>query len=125
MARGRSSAATEGSTATATPAAPPRRKIRHGGDGRLEIVEQAFGDRKKIVAGSRQRDRPGAAIEQPDPEVLFQLADVQAQTRLRQAEPLGRAGEVSRARYGDEDAQLVQVDVHPGPSFIEFFNQHI
>ena len=60
------------------PAAPPRRKIRHGGDGRLEIAEQAFGDRKKIVAGSRQRDRAGAAIEQPDLEILFQLADVQA-----------------------------------------------
>jgi hypothetical protein len=37
---------------------------------------------------------------------------VQAQARLRQAQPLGGAGEISQPRHRNEDAQLMQIDIH-------------
>ena len=112
MARGRSSAAIDGSTATLT--RPRRRaaKIGDRADGRLEILDQPLGHREEVLAGAGQVDGARRAVEQAHPQGLLQPPDVQAEARLRQVQPFRRPGEIAEARHHDEDAHLLEVDIH-------------
>ena len=55
-----------------------------------------------------QRHLLVAAVEQHHAQFFLELADLVRQRGLRDVQPLGRAGEVERARQGDEVTQVPQ-----------------
>ena len=66
-----------------------------------------------------QRDAPGLGqmqlaappLEQGMAQPLLQLADLYGQGRLRQVQPLRRAGQVAIMGHGPEIAQVMKVQV--------------
>ena len=52
------------------------------------------------------------AVEELDPELVFELPDLMAERRLTQIQPLGGAAEVQRLGQRDDVAKVTQL--HPG-----------
>ena len=81
-----------------------------------------FNDQQRVVVrvelGRQARPMPGVAIAQPQPaqeahraEPAFELADLQADRRLAQAEPLCRRREAAERDHLAEAVELVEAEV--------------
>ena len=57
-----------------------------------------------------QEQLPPAPREQRMPQPIFKLPDLRRQRRLRQVQPLGRAGQMPLARDFAEIAQMVVIE---------------
>ena len=68
--------------------------------------------RDQLAAGLGQRDPPVVAIEQPDAEGGFELADLHRQRRLRHVQRGGGAGEVPEPGHGQERLDVPQLRSH-------------
>jgi hypothetical protein len=80
----------------------------------LELLHRAAGVRQEELTGLG-RVRPLAdALEQRQTDLLFQLADLHAHSRLREPELARRPGEAPVARDGGERLQVRELDVHFG-----------
>src|SRR5688572_366268 len=61
------------------------------------------------LAGVGQLDVPFRAVEQRDAQLRFQLADLLAERRLAEVEPLRRVAEVKRVGHSDHIPQMTQL----------------
>ena len=84
-------------------------RVVHPGQQRRRRLEQRAARRGQLDAARR-------ALEQARAHALLELADLRAQRRLREMQPLGRAGEVELLRDRDERAQMPELDVHASAS---------
>jgi hypothetical protein len=66
--------------------------------------------REERASGVGEADLPGRALEELDAEVAFELPDRGAEGRLGHVQALRGAAEVQLLRYGDEVAQMAQLD---------------
>ena len=66
----------------------------------------------------RERHFPRRAGQELDAEILFQLADPMAESRLRQVQVSGRMLEAASLGDGDESMEAQEVDTHAGVSKI-------
>jgi hypothetical protein len=80
-----------------------------GGDGGVGLGERAPGAGQKRAAGIGQLDLAATSDEQAGTDLLFELADRDAERRLRHPQPLGRPAEVEFFGDGDEIPQVTQL----------------
>jgi hypothetical protein len=66
---------------------------------------------KKIFAGGRQRNPAQSAIEQEDPNGLFQIPYLQGNCRWRQVQLLGGARETQVLGDAGKDPKLAQTHI--------------
>ena len=59
----------------------------------VELVERALGAHRKRLAFGGERHMAGGPVHQRHPDLAFELADMRADRRLRQAKPFGRPPE--------------------------------
>ncbi len=90
---------------TTTRPCSPRAVRRVVANGAIDLVEDRAGAIQKCGARVGQFYATRLAAKQLYIEFLFQRADLHAQRRLLNAEPLGGAGHVFFFRDGDEVAQ--------------------
>ena len=64
------------------------------GNRTLETCEQRACTRKKQLAGLGEPDRTAIPLQQRHAELILELADLLAQRRLCDVQPLGRTGEI-------------------------------
>jgi len=76
----------------------------------LEFLEHPVGVRQQGRAGRGEGDATGAAVEQRDAQVAFELADRLAQRRLGKVQAGGGPAEVQL--LGDRDERLELPDLH-------------
>ncbi len=76
----------------------------------VQVGEQRPGPRQQGLAGQRQLDALGRPAEQVAADEAFQAADLAAQRRLRDEQPLGRPAEAEVVGHRDERAQVAQLD---------------
>jgi len=74
----------------------------------LQLLHGAVGATKQPQAFRRERDRPVAAHQQLDAELLFQGVDLPADGRLRQAKILRGHRDAHAAAHRDETTYQVQ-----------------
>ncbi len=81
----------------------------------LQIVQQVTRVVQQRVAGRRQLDALGLAIEQADAELPFQIADALAHRRQRQMLALGGTGQTAGLGDGDEQPKGDEINAaHSG-----------
>ena len=82
----------------------------------IDLGKRRPGPLEQSGAGGRQLHAPRRSHEQHQPELTLQVADRARQRRLRHVQTLGRAPKMQLLSYGDEVAQLPQLDrkVHRG-----------
>jgi hypothetical protein len=86
---------------------------RRPGDGLFELVrdpDQAGCVRVDDVPGRPQADATRNTIEERQPEVALEVADVRRDRRLADAETLGRTSHMLVLRDCDKHAQLMKVE---------------
>ncbi len=76
----------------------------------LQVVQQVARVVQQRVAGRRQLNALGLAIEQADAELPFQIADALAHRRQRQMLALGSAGQAAGLGDGDEQPKGDEID---------------
>ena len=65
---------------------------------------------EKRSAGGRELDAAGAALQQFDPDLQFQISDLSAQRGLRRVQPpLGGVGEAALLGDGNEIAKVAEL----------------
>jgi hypothetical protein len=84
----------------------------HGLDRTLGLREHRPRLAEQHGADVGELDSTGAPLEQLDPELRLQRADLLGERLLGDVQPPGRAGEVALLRDGDEVAQLAQLRRH-------------
>jgi hypothetical protein len=72
------------------------------------VAQRALGRRKEVPPGAGQRDAPGGAIEEPQPEGVFQFGHLLAHGLWRDAQPLGSTAEAVQVADHDEGFELAQ-----------------
>ena len=77
---------------------------------------------QEIEPRLRERHLPRRAGQELDAEILFQLADPVAESRLRQVQMRGRMLEAASLGDGDESMEAQEVDTHAGVSKIGWSN---
>src|SRR4029077_4074136 len=68
----------------------------------LGIVQDASSLRQQGSSGDRERDMPLVSVEQPHTQLVLELANLLADGRLRDVQPLGGVAEVELLRNRDE-----------------------
>jgi hypothetical protein len=86
----------------ADPTAIALGKVTEGAAERGDILQDALGNTERLFRGSGRDQRPGRTIEQPAIQRLFDLANENADSRLRDAQLFRRRGELSKTVYGNE-----------------------
>jgi len=76
------------------------------GLGRLDLLEDDAGFLEHQLSGIGQLNAPSKAMQQLRVQLLFQLPDLQAEPRLVDAQPFGRAGEIQLLGDRDEVAEM-------------------
>src|SRR5690606_14398432 len=76
----------------------------------LQVVQQVACMVQQRVAGRRQLDALGLAIEQADTELALQAADALAPRRQSEVLALGGAGQAALVSDGDEQTQGDEID---------------
>lgn len=79
----------------------------------VQLVEQVVGVVQQTPSGGGEAQWPGAAIQQLDPQLTLQLAQLLAQRRLGDVQPRGRAADVQLLRRRDEVAQVSKLHDRP------------
>ena len=92
--------------------ATERLQLARAADHAVEIGHRLARQRQDLGAGQGQLQHAGVAVEKSQAEIGLELAHQGAHRRLRQAELVGRAGEVFGLGDGDESAQLPERDIH-------------
>ena len=90
-------------------AAQGRGELGEVGAGAVEFAEHPPGPGQEQLAGLGERDPPCGAGEQGDAELALEVPDLRGDRRLRDAQPLGGAGEAAAARDRVEVPQLPQL----------------
>ena len=80
------------------------------GDRIVQVSEQRTSPRQQGLAGQRQLDALSGPAEQVAADEAFQAADLAAQRRLRDEQPLGCPAEAEVVGDRDERAQVAQLD---------------
>jgi len=78
-------------------------------DGALGLREHLADLVGERLARGRDLDAPLRAMEEREPQLLLELANLLAERRLRDAEPAGGASEVQLLRHGEEVAQVAEL----------------
>ncbi len=83
------------------------------------LLEQLLLQREQLLRGRvetepclRRLDAPSGAVKELGPEALLERANLQADSRLRHAEPLGRLREALSLQNGAERCKLTRVHKH-------------
>ena len=74
----------------------------------IDFLEDALAIGLEQLAGRRELDFPGAALEQHGADLLLQLLDLMRQRRLRDVKLLGRAREAARLRDREKIPDVTQ-----------------
>ncbi len=93
-------------------AAAARRMVAHSRQRAVEFAEHAPRRAFERAALDGQLHMPRAAVEQPQPERVFERADERAERRLRQVRQRRCAREAALLGQRDERAQLAHRDIH-------------
>jgi hypothetical protein len=78
----------------------------------VQVGDQPLHHRQQPAPGRREADHARGAVEEAAAQLLFHLADQDAQPRLRDVGLLGRAREVAQPRHLQEGAHLAGREVH-------------
>ncbi len=81
-------------------------------EGHREAFDHVLDLRQEREPGRGQRHLAGRPRQEPDAEILLELAHPVAERRLRQVEMGGRELEAAALRDGDEGVQAEKVDPH-------------
>ena len=93
------------------PRSPRAGRARDRDAARSARLSSSRASASSALPGRRQRGTPAVALEQRHPELGLERADLLADARLRQVQPLGGAAEVKLLGDRDERAQLAEL--HP------------
>ncbi|GAA0548600.1 hypothetical protein GCM10009533_54070 [Saccharopolyspora spinosporotrichia] len=80
----------------------PEARGPHRVPGHSRLGQHPASGLQQRLAGSREPDSPGVALEERHPEIAFEQPDLPAQRRLRHVQPRGRAAEVQFFRDSNE-----------------------
>jgi len=82
----------------------------HGRDRRVDLAQDRAHAVQQRLAGERELDAVGRAPQQGASEHLLERADLPAQRRLGDVQPLGGPAEVELLGHRDERAQVAKLD---------------
>jgi len=78
----------------------------------LQLLERPLRVAGEDAAGSGERGRTNASLEEREPEQLLERGDVSTDARLRQVERARRRAEPASLRYGEEAPQPRDLEEH-------------